>query len=89
MKKKLIRAFMAIIICWGLFIAIEGIRLIGSTDLGKKPLFYISGIHIQDELAEYNSVGFSQVYHLAKGDSFSYGEFYVLGIRVTGWKNDD
>ena len=89
MKKKLIISFMSIIICWGLFIAIEGIRLIGSTDPGKKPLFYISGTHIQDELAEYNGLGFSQVYHLVEGDCFSYGEFYVLGIRVSGWENDD
>ena len=62
---------MAIIICWGLFITIEGIRLIGSTDPGKNPLFYISGTHIQDELAQYNSIGFSQVYHLAENDHFS------------------
>ena len=89
MKKMLIRVFMAIIICWGLFIAIEGIRLIGSTDPGKKPLFYISGTHIQNELSEYNSVGLSQVYHLSEGDIFLYGEFYILGTRVTRWKKDD
>ena len=89
MKKKLIIVFMVIIFCWGVFITIEGIRLIGSTDLGKKPLFYISGTHIQNELAEYNSVGFSQVYHLVEGDCFLYGEFYVLGIRVIKWKSDD
>ena len=89
MKNKLIRIFMALIICWGLFIAIEGIRLIGSTEPGKKPLFYISGTHIQNELAQYNSVGFSQVYHLAEDDCFSHGEFYILGIRVSGWKKDD
>ena len=88
MKKKLIISFMSIIICWGLFIAIEGVRLMGSTDPGAKPLFYISGTHIQDELAEYNGLGFSQVYHLSNDDGFSYGEFYILGIRVSRWEND-
>lgn len=83
--KKFLRFCMAIILCWGLLVAIEGVRLIGSTDPGKQPLLYISGTHIQDELADYNSLGFSQEYHLAEGDAFVYGEFYVLGIRVSRW----
>lgn len=73
----------------GFDVAVEGIRLIGSTDPGKYPLLYISGTHIQDELADYNSLGFSQEYHLSEGDSFVYGEFDVLGIRVARWENSN
>lgn len=87
MKKKLLKIFLTVILCWGIFVSIEGFRLIGSTDPGKYPLLYISGTHIQDELAEYGSVGFSQVYHLSNGDSFVYGEFSVLGIRIARWEN--
>ena len=87
MKKKFLKVFLTIILCWGIFVAVEGVRLIGSTDPGKYPLLYISGTHIQDELAAYNSLGFSQEYYLSDGDSFVYGEFYVLGIRVARWEN--
>lgn len=88
MKKKYGKAFLAIILCWILFVSMEGFRLIGSTDPGKHPLLYISEHHIQDELAEYGSLGFSQVYHLSTGDAFVYGEFRVLGMRVAMWEKD-
>lgn len=87
MKKKFLYVFLVIILCWGILVTVEGVRLIGCTNPGKYPFLYISGIHIQDELADYNSLGFSQEYHLADGDSFVYGEFYVLGIRVARWEN--
>ena len=84
--KKCLKVIIAIILCWGVLVAIEGVRLIGSTDPGKQPLIYISGTHIQDKLADYNSLGFSQEYHLSDGDSFVYGEFFVLGIRASRWE---
>lgn len=87
MKIKLLKTFLTVILCWGIFVLIEGFRLIGSTDPGKYPLLRISGSHIADELAEYGSLGFSQVYHLSNEDSFVYGEFSVLGIRIARWEN--
>ena len=88
MKKKFLTVFLAIVLCWGIFVAVEGVRLIGSTDPGKYPLLYLSGTHIQDALADYNSLGFSQEYHLSNGDSFVYGEFSVLGITVARWEGN-
>ena len=38
MKKKILKAVLGILICWGIFVAIEGFRLIGSTDPGKKDM---------------------------------------------------
>lgn len=87
MKKQILKIVLGIILCWGIFVAIEGFRLIGSTNPGKYPILYISGNHIQDELAQYNSLGFSQTYHLSNNDSFVYGEFKVLGIRISRWEN--
>lgn len=87
MKKKLLTLLLVILLCWLLLVVIEGFSLIGSTDAGKHTLLYISGTHIQDELAEYGSLGFSQVYHLSDGNSFVYGEFKVLGIRIAKWGN--
>ena len=89
MWKKLRNVFLAAILCWGIFVFVEGLRLIGSTDPGKYPLLNISGTHIQDELAEYGSLGFSQAYHLSDGDSFLHGEFRVLGIRIAIWENSN
>ncbi len=88
MKKKLLKILLAVILCWVVFVVIEGFRLIGSTDTGKYPLLYIRGTHIQDELAKYDSLGFSQEYHLSYGDTFVYGEFKILGIRVVRWESN-
>lgn len=87
MKKNILKIVLGIILCWGIFVAIEGFRLIGSTDPGKYPILYIAGNHIQDELAQYGSLGFSQTYHLSDNGSFVYGEFKVLGIRISRWEN--
>ena len=87
MKQKILKAVSGILICWGIFVAVEGLRLIGSTDPKKYPLLVFGSIQIADEIADYGSLGFSQTYHLTNGDSFVYGEFRVLGIRVARWEN--
>ena len=74
MKKKILKAVLGILICWGIFVAIEGFRLIGSTQTA-------------DEIADYGSLGFSQTYHLTNGDAFVYGEFRVWGIRIARWES--
>ena len=81
MKKKILKAVLGILICWGIFVAIEGFRLIGSTDPGKCPLITLGSTQTADEIADYGSLGFSQTYHLTNGDAFVYGEFRVWGIR--------
>ncbi len=86
LKKRAFKILAAILICWGLFVTAEGFRLIGSTDPGRYPLIHLGGLQVQDELAEYGSIGFSQEYHLTKGDTFVYGEFRVLGIRIARWE---
>jgi len=80
MKKKILKAVLGILICWGIFVAIEGFRLIGSTDPGKCPLITLGSTQTADEIADYGSLGFSQTYHLTNGDAFVYGEFRVWGI---------
>ncbi|RGR53682.1 hypothetical protein DWY38_10530 [Agathobacter rectalis] len=87
MKKKILKAVLGILICWGIFVAIEGFRLIGSTDPGKCPLITLGSTQTADEIADYGSLGFSQTYHLTKGDAFVYGEFLVLGIRIARWES--
>ena len=87
MKKKILKIILGIILCWGIFVAIEGFRLIGSSNPGKYPILNIGTTQIADELAQYISLGFSQTYHLSNNDSFVYGEFKVLGIRISRWEN--
>lgn len=87
MKKKILKAVLGILICWGIFVAIEGFRLIGSTDPGKCPLITLGSTQTADEIADYGSLGFSQTYHLTNGDAFVYGEFRVLGIRIARWES--
>ena len=87
MKKKILKAVLGILICWGIFVAIEGFRLIGSTDPGKCPLITLGSTQTADEIADYGSLGFSQTYHLTNGDAFVYGEFRVLGIRSARWES--
>ncbi len=87
MKKKILAVLLGIVLCWGIFVAAEGFRLIGSTDPGKNPVLDMGSTQIQDELAQYSSLGFSQTYHLSDDDSFVYGEFRVLGIRISRWES--
>lgn len=86
MKKKAIKILASILICWIAFVTVEGFRLIGSTDPGKYPLINVGSLQMQDNLAEYVSIGFSQEYHLTTGDTFVYGEFKVMGIRIARWE---
>ena len=86
MRKRVIKILLAIVLCWSIYVTVEGIRLVGSTDPGKYPVLRLSGSHIQDELDEYGSLGFSVKYHLSYGDSFEYGEFYILGIKAARWE---
>lgn len=88
-EKKRVRALIATLltlVCWGAFVALEGLRLIGSTDAGKYPLIIMGSTQTADELAEYRSLGFSQEYHLTSGDTFVYGEFKVLGMKIARWE---
>ena len=50
MKKKILKAVLGILICWGIFVAIEGFRLIGSTDPGKCPLITLGSTQTADEM---------------------------------------
>lgn len=86
-EKKILKAVLGILICWGIFVAIEGFRLIGSTDPGKCPLITLGSTQTADEIADYGSLGFSQTYHLTNGDAFVYGEFRVWGIRIARWES--
>lgn len=86
MKKKLLKMILVLVLCWGVLVVIEGFRLIGSTNPGKYPLITLGSHQSQDEIADYGSLGFSQTYHLTDGDSFVYGEFKVLGIRIALWE---
>lgn len=83
MKKKILKAVLGILICWGIFVAIEGFRLIGSTDPGKCPLITLGSTQTADEIADYGSLGFSQTYHLTNGDAF------VYRLYAKPWYDDD
>ena len=85
MKKKIRTIVITIIACWLLLVIIDGVRLIGSTDPGRRPLLNLGGIQAADKIAEYDSLGFSQTYHLTDGDAFASGEFTVLGLRIAQW----
>ena len=83
--KKILKILSAVILVWGILVAVEGFRLIGSTDPGKHPLITTESIQIADETADYGSLGFSQTYYLSAGDLFVCGEFKVLGIPIAKW----
>lgn len=87
MKKIILKVVSVILICWGLFVAVEGFRLIGSSNPGKYPLVVLGSTQTADEIAYYNSLGFSQTYYLTNEDSFVCGEFKVLGIRIARWES--
>lgn len=85
-KSKLLLAVLGLFLCWALFVAAEGVRLIGSTDPGVYPLIRLGGLQAADQCAEYQSLGFTQYYQLTEGDEFVSGEFRVLGIPVARWE---
>lgn len=85
-KSRPVKILLAILACWAVFVAVEGVRLIGSADPGKYPILTIYSIQTADEIADYHSLGFAQTYHLTARDAFVYGEFSVLGVRLFRWE---
>ena len=86
-KNKKIRFFLCIFLVWLILFTIETGRLIDSRDPSKAPLITISSRHVADELALYQSLGFTQVYHLTEGDEFVSGEFRLFGFPAERWGN--
>ena len=58
-KKKVYKIMGVVVICWLILGAVEGLRLIGSTNPGNSPLLSIRTKQIAGEVAEYDSLGFS------------------------------
>ena len=85
-KSRPVKIILAILACWAVFVAAEGVHLVGSTNPGKYPLLTIYSTQTADEIADYHSLGFAQTYHLTAGDAFVYGEFSVLGVRLFRWE---
>ena len=83
--KKILKILSAVILVWGILVAVEGFRLIGSTDPGH-PMRSTESILTADETAVYGSLGFSQTYYLSAGDLFVCGEFKVFGIPIAKWE---
>ena len=83
--KKVLVILLLLLFLWSSLVMVEYARLRGSTDPGKKPLITLGSTQTQNELAEYHSLGFTQRYKLTEGDQVIYGEFTVLGLKVTSW----
>ena len=83
--KNILIVLLLLLFLWSSLVMVEYARLRGSTDAGKRPLLTLGSTQIQDELAEYHSLGFTQQYRLTEGDQVVYGEFSVLGLKVTSW----
>ena len=84
-KNKKIRFILCIFLCWMILFTVETGRLIDSRDPSLAPLITIGGRQVADELALYESLGFTQVYHLREGDEFVSGEFRLFGITAERW----
>jgi len=84
-KNKKVRFFLCIVLCWLIWTTIETERLVFSTDPTLAPLITIGGRHVADELALYQSLGFTQVYYLGEGDEFVSGEFRLFGFPTERW----
>ena len=84
-KNKKLRFVLCIVLCWLIWTTIETGRLIDSRDPSLAPLITIGSRQAADELALYQSLGFTQVYHLTEGDEFVSGEFRVFGIPAERW----
>ena len=67
MKSRPVKIILAILAFWAVFVAVEGVRLIGSADPGKYPILTIYSTQTADEIADYHSLGFAQTYHLTVG----------------------
>ena len=84
-KNKRIRFVLCIFLCWLILFTVETGRLIDSRDPSLTPLITVGGRQVADELALYQSLGFTQVYHLSEGDEFVSGEFRLFGITAERW----
>ncbi|MBE6969984.1 MAG: hypothetical protein E7442_07720 [Ruminococcaceae bacterium] len=84
-RNKKIRFFLCIFLCWLIWTTIETGRLVYSTDPAVTPMITIGRKQVADELVLYQSLGFTQVYHLAEGNEFVSGEFRIFGIPAERW----
>ena len=84
-KNKKIRFILCIFLCWLILFTVETGRLIDSRDPSLAPLLTIGNRQVADELALYQSLGFTQVYHLGEGGEFVSGEFRLFGIPAERW----
>jgi len=84
-KNKKVRFALCILLCWMILFTVETGRLIDSRDPSLAPLITVGGRQVADELALYQSLGFTQVYHLREGDEFVSGEFRLFGITAERW----
>ena len=84
-KNKRIRFVLCIFLCWLILFTVETGRLIDSRDPSLTPLITVGGRQVADELALYQSLGFTQVYHLSEGGEFVSGEFRLFGITAERW----
>ena len=83
--KNTLVALLLLLFLWSTLVVVEFNRLSGSLDAGKHPLLTLGSTQIQNELAEYHSLGFTQRYTLTERDQVVWGEFTVLGLPVTSW----
>ena len=58
-KSRPMKILLAILAFWAVFVAAEGVRLVGSADPGKYPILTIYSIQTADEIADYHSLGFA------------------------------
>ena len=84
-KNKKLRFVMCLFLAWLIWVTVETGRLIDSRDPSLAPLITIGGKQVADELALYQSLGFTQVYHLGEGNEFVSGEFRLFGIPAERW----
>lgn len=85
MKKTVRKLFLALVLCWALLVAVDASRIIGSTDPNTAPILYFGTEHVENELTEYDGLGYSVTYTLTDGNEFVSGEFDVLGARLAAW----
>ena len=84
-SKILVSILLILLFLWSTLIMVDFSRLRCSIDAGKRPLITLGSTQIQDELAVYHGLGCTQRYELTEGDQVVYGEFSVLGLKVSSW----
>lgn len=81
-RKKMFLASIAILaVIWSGIITVDFMRLHGSTDYQKKPLFCISFTQTVDQMAHYNGLGYSVTYDL-DGLDVAGVSFRIFGLEV-------